>query len=134
MKEFVTDTHALLWHIFQSERLSPKAAKIFNQADNNEVRIFIPNIALVELVYLVEKARIPEKSIDNLIKLLEKNPINYQLVQIELSTIRAMQSISRQLIPDMPDRIIAATALELGLPLITKDRKITEANLIEVLW
>jgi len=134
MKEFVTDTHALLWHIFQSERLSPKAAKIFNQADNNEVRIFIPNIALVELVYLVEKARIPEKSIDNLIKLLEKNPINYQLVQIELSTIRAMQSISRQLIPDMPDRIIAATALELGLPLITKDQKITEANVVEVIW
>ncbi|EDN66224.1 PilT-like protein [Beggiatoa sp. PS] len=134
MKEFVTDTHALLWHIFQSERLSPKAAKIFNQADNNEVRIFIPNIALVELVYLVEKARIPEKSIDNLIKLLEKNPINYQLVQIELSTIRAMQSISRQLIPDMPDRIIAATALELGLPLITKDQKITEVNVVEVIW
>lgn len=134
MKEFVTDTHALLWHIFQSERLSPKAAKIFNQADNNEVRIFIPNIVLVELVYLVEKARIPEKSIDNLIKLLEKNPINYQLVQIELSTIRAMQSISRQLIPDMPDRIIAATALELGLPLITKDQKITEANVVEVIW
>ena len=48
--------------------------------------------------------------------------------------IRAMQSMSRQLIPDMPDRIIAATALELSLLLITKDRKITEANLIEVLW
>ena len=134
MKEYVTDTHALLWHIFQSERLSPKTAQIFNQADNNEVRIYIPNIVLVELVYLIEKVRIPAKSLDNLINLLKKNPINYRVVQIELSTIRAMQSMSRQLIPDMPDRIIAATALELGLPLITKDQKITEANVVEVIW
>ncbi len=50
MKEFVTDTHALLWHLFKNERLSPKAANIFNQADNNEVRIDIPNIVLVEIV------------------------------------------------------------------------------------
>ncbi len=46
MKEFVTDTHALLWHILQSERLSKKAAVVFNQADDNEVRIYIPNIVL----------------------------------------------------------------------------------------
>ncbi len=97
MKEFVTDTHALLWHLFKNERLSPKAANIFNQADNNEVRIDIPNIVLVEIVYLIEKFRIPSESINNLIKLLETKPINYQLVQIELSTIRAMESISRQL-------------------------------------
>ncbi|HAI68464.1 MAG TPA: VapC toxin family PIN domain ribonuclease [Gammaproteobacteria bacterium] len=134
MKEFVTDTHALLWHLFKNERLSPKAANIFNQADNNEVRIDIPNIVLVEIVYLIEKFRIPSESINNLIKLLETKPINYQLVQIELSTIRAMESISRQLIPDMPDRIITATALELGLPLITKDQKITDAQVVEVIW
>ncbi|MEK8020196.1 MAG: hypothetical protein VSS75_025270, partial [Candidatus Parabeggiatoa sp.] len=83
---------------------------------------------------LIEKFRIPSESINNLIKLLETKPINYQLVQIELSTIRAMESISRQLIPDMPDRIITATALELGLPLITKDQKITDAQVVEVIW
>ncbi len=38
------------------------------------------------------------------------------------------------LMKDMPDRIITATALELGLPLITKDQKITDAQVVEVIW
>jgi predicted nucleic acid-binding protein len=33
----------------------------------------------------------------------------------------------------MPDRIIAATALALGLPLVTRDRKIRAADL-ETIW
>ena len=32
------------------------------------------------------------------------------------------------------DRIIVATAVELGLPLITKDGAITESNLVGVYW
>ncbi len=134
MNEFVTDTHALLWHILQSERLSKKAALIFNQADNNDVRIYIPNIVLVEIVYLMEKAKISNKSLEKLINLLDRNPNNYQMTQITVSTIRTMQSLQRQLIPDMPDRIIIATAVELGLPLITKDSKIIKANVIEIIW
>ncbi len=134
MNEFVTDTHALLWHILQSERLSKKAALIFNQADNNDVRIYIPNIVLVEIVYLMEKAKISNKSLEKLINLLDRNPNNYQMTQITVSTIRTMQSLQRQLIPDMPDRIITATAVELGLPLITKDSKIIKANVIEIIW
>ena len=134
MKEFVTDTHALLWHILQSKRLSQKAALVFNQADENEARIYIPNIVLVEIVYLMEKTRIPNESLGNLIKLLDINPNNYRITQIGVSTIRAMQSLQRQSIPDMPDRIIAATALELGLPLITKDSKIIKANVVEIIW
>jgi PIN domain nuclease of toxin-antitoxin system len=123
MNEFVTDTHALLWHILQSERLS-----------KNDVRIYIPNIVLVEIVYLMEKAKISNKSLEKLINLLDRNPNNYQMTQITVSTIRTMQSLQRQLIPDMPDRIITATAVELGLPLITKDSKIIKANVIEIIW
>lgn len=58
----------------QSERLSQKAASIFNQADDNEARIYIPNIVLVEIVYLMEKTRIPKKSLEKLINLLYINP------------------------------------------------------------
>jgi predicted nucleic acid-binding protein len=36
----------------------------------------------------------------------------------------AVKQIPRNAVPDMPDRIIAATALHLNLPLITRDRKI----------
>ncbi|MEK7833969.1 MAG: PIN domain-containing protein [Acidobacteriota bacterium] len=36
----------------------------------------------------------------------------------------SLSQIPRTTVPDMPDRIIAATALTLGLPLVTCDHKI----------
>jgi len=41
--------------------------------------------------------------------------------------------VPRAEVPDMPDRIIAATALHLGLPLISRDRKIQLAGL-QTIW
>lgn len=134
MNEYVTDAHALLWHILSSSKLSPAAALIFKQTDENEARIYIPTIVLVETVYLIEKARVPKSAIDTVIGLLETQPTNYCLAHLELSTIRVMQTLSRQLIPEMPDRIITATAVEFGLPLITKDSKITSANVVQIIW
>lgn len=44
-----------------------------------------------------------------------------------------MRRIPRNQLPDMPDRMIAATALHLGLPLITIDARIRRAN-IQTIW
>jgi PIN domain nuclease of toxin-antitoxin system len=44
-----------------------------------------------------------------------------------------MQVIPREDVPDMPDRIIAATGLRLGVPIISRDRNIRAANL-ETIW
>jgi predicted nucleic acid-binding protein len=46
---------------------------------------------------------------------------------------QALKQIERTQIPDLPDRIIAATALHLGLPLISRDRKI-QLSEIETIW
>ncbi|MFQ5641763.1 MAG: type II toxin-antitoxin system VapC family toxin [bacterium] len=134
MHEYVTDTHSLLWYIFGNERLSKKAAEIFVKTDEGEARIQIPGIVLVEIVYLMEKSKLPQLAIDTVIDLFDSSPENYNLCQVTVSTIRALQSIPREQIPDMPDRIIAATALELDLPLISKDKMITNAGMIEVIW
>ncbi|NJR25497.1 MAG: type II toxin-antitoxin system VapC family toxin, partial [Richelia sp. CSU_2_1] len=46
--------------------------------------------------------------------------------------VNALATIPPASVPDMPDRIIAATALHLNLPLISKDRRmpLTDLNLI----
>ncbi len=134
MSEYVTDTHALLWHIVQNRRLSGKAASVFKKVDEGEGQIYIPTIVLIEIVYLMKKIRIPQESIDNVMGLLDAPATNYRLAQITPATVHALQSLPRQLIPDMPDRIITATALELDVPLITIDRKITGAGVVEVIW
>ena len=134
MQEYVTDTHSLLWYLFRSKRLSKKATAIFNEIDEGKGQIHIPAIVLVEIVYLMEKAKIPKDAIKTVVDLLDTSPSNYSLSQITLQTIRALQSVSRKRIPDMPDLIIAATAVELGLPLITIDKAITNANIVTVIW
>ena len=45
----------------------------------------------------------------------------------------AMAKIPRNIVPDMPDRMIAATALHLNLPLVTIDTQVRAAN-IETIW
>jgi predicted nucleic acid-binding protein len=45
----------------------------------------------------------------------------------------AVSRVSRDAVPDMPDRIIAATAVHLDLPLVSRDGYIRVAG-IEVIW
>ena len=52
---------------------------------------------------------------------------------IDRGVVDAVARVDRDSVPDMPDRIIAATALHLGLPLVAKDKKIRAAE-IETIW
>jgi len=40
----------------------------------------------------------------------------------------------REAVPDMPDRIVAATALSLGLPLLSRDPAMGTVEGLEVIW
>jgi predicted nucleic acid-binding protein len=55
------------------------------------------------------------------------------LVPLDFEIAQALAQISRDTVPDMPDRIIAATALYLNIPLVTKDSKIQASN-IQTIW
>ena len=49
------------------------------------------------------------------------------------ATLSILGLVSRDVVPDMPDGIIAATALHLGLPLVTRDQRIQSAG-IKTIW
>jgi PIN domain nuclease of toxin-antitoxin system len=48
-------------------------------------------------------------------------------VPLDLPILDAMASVPREAVPDPFDRIIAATALTLDLPLVSADEEIQEA-------
>ena len=56
-----------------------------------------------------------------------------ELVPLDRSVIDTIPQIARNQVPDMPDRIIAATALAYDCPLITRDHKIQLADL-DTIW
>jgi PIN domain nuclease of toxin-antitoxin system len=134
MADYVSDTHALIWHLTRDARLSAVARSAFEEADNGLHTIWIPGIVLVEAVYLVEKARFPMTLITQMLSLLDSFSHNYLIAPLDVNVIRALQTIDRNVVPDMPDRIIAATARSLGYPLLSKDSNITSVPDLTVMW
>ncbi len=134
MKCYVTDTHSLLWHLSTDARLSGEAQRIFQKADAGTAEIYIPGIVLVEAVYLAEKKRIDEVLIEEALTLLTCSDYSYRLALLNVGTVRALRIINRSSIPDMPDRIIVATAYQLGLPLISRDKQIANAGFVTMIW
>ncbi len=134
MSQYVTDTHALYWHLMESPKLSKKAQKIFRETDSGKNQILIPGIVLVEMVYLVEKGRVSESALQKVLGLLDTVGGSYDVSPLDKDTVKALQKIPRSAVPDLPDRIIAATAYQLGLPLITKDNKIKSSKAVQVVW
>ncbi|MEG4940341.1 PIN domain-containing protein [Microcoleus sp. F4-D5] len=45
----------------------------------------------------------------------------------------SLKQVDRSQIPDLPDRIIAATALYLNVPVISRDRRI-QLSSIDTIW
>lgn len=132
MPDAVTDTHALIWYLQDDARLSPAAAQYFDDCEHDGGRIYVPAICVVEIVYLSEKGRIPANTLDRLLKELGAPDTVLMIVNLNLPIVLEMRAIPRDTVPDMPDRIIAATALYLKLPLISRDKKIQASELTTV--
>lgn len=131
---YVLDTHALIWHLQNSPRLSPTVRSILTQVDGGEAVAVVPTIVLVEMVYLAEKGRIDQDLLELAIGRLGEESENYQIAPLDYAVVVGLRRIPRSVVADMPDRIIAATALALGLPLFSTDSAIAGLNEIEVVW
>ena len=53
MSAAVTDTHALIWYLEDSPRLSLAADLVFKQCDCGEITIYMPTISLVEITHII---------------------------------------------------------------------------------
>jgi PIN domain nuclease of toxin-antitoxin system len=133
MPDAVTDTHALIWYLADSPRLSLAANEIFAACDKGESVIFVPAICLVEIVYLQEKSRIPRNMMERFNAALKTGTSGLLVASLTADVVEAMGKIPRTIVPEMPDRIIAATAVHLELPLITRDHAIQQADL-SIIW
>jgi PIN domain nuclease of toxin-antitoxin system len=133
MAALVADTHAVLWYIFSDPRLSAFAAGAMDAATAEGDPIYVPSICLVEATYLVEKGRVPPVALERLTSALHNPQAGFRSAPLDLDVAFHVRNIPRELVPDMPDRIISATALALKLPLVTRDGKIRAAN-IQTIW
>jgi len=129
----VADTHAALWYLFGDSRLSLPAKRFVDQAADSGRKVVLSVISLAEILYLIEKGRLPFLAYVKLREAL--GIVSYVIDEAPLTTgiVEAMREVSRTEVPDMPDRIIAATALYFGVPIISRDEHIRAAKL-QTIW
>lgn len=129
----IADTHALIWYLLDSPRLSSPALVRFETCRATGSRVGIASISIVEIVYLVEKERIPAATLPLLERGLLEQPTVLEIIPLTQAIALAIRQVPRPQVPDLPDRVIAATALHLGVPLVTRDSKIVLSD-VETVW
>ena len=129
----VLDTHAWIWFISNPEFLS-KRAKNAVQAAVEDKSILISSISAWEVALLVTKKRLKlTLDISDWIAKSESLPF-IQFVPVTNSIAVKSVNLPSPLHPDPADRIIIATALSVGAPLVTKDKKLLSYSHIKTIW
>jgi PIN domain nuclease of toxin-antitoxin system len=129
----VADTHALIWYLTNDRRLSLTAKQFLESSAQNGDQIGVSAISLVEMVYLIEKACIASESLTSLAYYFDEPSSMFIEIPLNLQIVRTLSRISSTQIPDMPDRIIAATALHLDVLLVSRDGKI-QLSTVTTIW
>lgn len=134
MADIIIDTHTAIWYFANSPNISRSAAKAIDNVVASGDLVLLSTISIVEIIYLIDKGKLVPQTLVNLMQALRLPNNSFISQELTDDISQAVAQIPRQTVPDMPDRIISATALHLDLPLVTKDRKIQALKSITTIW
>ncbi len=129
----ILDTHAWIWFVNDPQQLSVRARKAI--ADAMPTRsIYISSISVWEMAMLAGVGRI-ELTIDaqDWIAKSEALPF-FNFVPVDNATFLRSVFLPGYPHADPADRVIIATAMIHGFPVITKDEKIRRYSQIKSIW
>ncbi|WP_373046693.1 type II toxin-antitoxin system VapC family toxin [Vulgatibacter sp.] len=125
------DTHALFWWAVEPEKLSPQAASVCEQMEREGG--FASAISIWELGVKARSGKLLlGTSLENFVRRLEVGGV-VQLLPVDTSIwLRtAMLEWDHR---DPADRVIVATAMEHGIPLLSKDTALHSFEGVTCVW
>lgn len=81
---------------------------------------------------MIEKQRIPNETLNKLLSEINKDNSVLNPIVLDQNIALILAKVSRDEIPDLPDRLIAATALYYNIPIISRDSKIKSSSLVTI--
>lgn len=129
----VADTHTALWYLFNDDRLSVAAGDFIDKSAAAGSQIVVSAISMAEIVYLIEKNRLPANAYEDMKAALDDPDHVFNEAPFTVEIVDAMKQVPRADVPDMPDRIVAATAVYFDVPVISRDGKIHASN-VRTIW
>lgn len=130
------DTHVLIWMASDPKRLSKKAREAIRSEREKEARektgVAIAAITLWELAWLAENGRIQVAgSVESFVRETASRVMVAPITpEIAAFAVQLPSSFPK----DPADRLIAATAMVEGAPLITADERIRGAKVLRTIW
>lgn len=127
------DTHAWVWFISNPEKLSKKAKNSIDKAlKDNE--ILISSISAWEVALLVSKKRL-ELTIDVSDWITSSERLHFiRFIPVDNAIAIRSVYLPEPLHHDPADRIIIATSMAYGAPIITMDEKILNFPHVQSIW
>jgi len=129
----VLDTHVLLWWVSNPEQLSKKARSTIERTIS-EGSIYISSISAWEIAMLIERKRLAlTMDVKDWITRCEAIPYIKFVPVTNGIAIKAVQ-LTGDIHNDPADRIIVATALSMGVALVTMDQKLRNYQYVKTVW
>lgn len=129
MNEYVSDTMAFILRL-ESRKLPGKVKDVFEQAEQENAKIFVPAIALAELAYLSEKGRI-DANLSQADAYFQKYSAVCEM-PLDFDIVRTAFLIDD--VPELHDRLIAACGKFRSCPLLTNDPDLASSKHIPTIW
>ncbi|MFZ5469849.1 MAG: type II toxin-antitoxin system VapC family toxin [Myxococcota bacterium] len=129
----MTDTHPLVWFAAaRLRKLSKRARAAFEAYESGRLDLYVPMPVVLETWLLAQGGVIRvETSLERWWRRLRNPRLHFQDISAEdVFAASALGWHHR----DLYDRLIVATALALGLPLLTADSAISDWGGVEVVW
>lgn len=127
----VLDTHALLWWALDPERLSPAAHHAVSNMERDGG--FASSISIWELGVKIKRGKLElPVSIAEFASRIERSQV-IELLPVDTATWLASLDLPWDH-SDPADRVIVATALRRGLPLLSKDAAIRSFEGVTSVW
>ena len=128
----VCDTHALLFHAGGGGRLGRRAAAHFEACEQRQALTYVPMAVIWECGLLARASRVNlRRTVRGFFDDLFSNPA-YQAY--DLTAAQVFAADEARLNRDPFDALICAAAIDLEIPLITRDADIRASGVVRVIW
>ena len=126
------DTHVVVWLALEPHRISRKARAAIEETRQRGEALAISDITLLEIATLQKRRRVRlDTSLETFLAEVESR---FAVLPITARVCARAMGLPPAYPKDPADRVIAATALVEGVPLLTADGDIRRSRVVSTIW